>query len=101
MSNPAHLDAGQLCWLSLQRGETVRCLAGSLWLTAGAEDIVLHAGQVYRAHATHAVLCQALQACRMQQQPALPARPQNGGQPHRWFASLIRQWLPRIWRSAG
>ena len=23
MSNPAHLDAGQLCWLSLQRGETV------------------------------------------------------------------------------
>ncbi len=79
MSDSANLDQGQLCWLPLQRGETVLCLAGSLWLSHAGQDIILQAGDEYQASQPQLLLCQALQAARLlrrQQtpQPALVAQ---------------------------
>lgn len=70
MSDSAHLDPGQLCWLPLQRGETVRCLAGSVWLSHAGEDIVLQAGDEYQAGQPQMLLCQALQTARLRRRHA-------------------------------
>ncbi len=92
MSDSAHLDPGQLCWLPLQRGETVLCLAGSLWLSHAGQDIILQAGDEYQASQPQLLLCQALQTARLRRRLQAP-------QPVQLAQRKARPSILHFWRA--
>jgi hypothetical protein len=54
------LRAGELCSLAPRQPVWVECLQGTLWVTAGNEDVVLEANQGGRFEGAHNVVVQAL-----------------------------------------
>ncbi len=54
------LAAGTVRRFDARHGVELRCLAGSVWATAGAEDVLLEVGQSRRFRSRFALVVQAL-----------------------------------------
>ena len=64
---PQRLDKGATTWVARPLGRTIRCEAGTLWLTFDREplDLILEAGQSHRCDKASKLGIHAMAAARM------------------------------------